>query len=94
MKQKKRIEEGLFSEPDNLFTIKLIFFNIGVYHRNFEAKTKIYFIADDNVRDLLGFNATKNFEKCHLSPNPAGITSFDNIFLETENRLRKYRKTS
>ena len=39
---------------------------------------------DDSMKDLLGFHAITLYEEYILSPNPADIISFNNIFIETD----------
>ena len=66
------------------FTIKPNFSTLG---STIEISTEgpvITFALDNSIRDLLGFNKTTIYEEYNLSPNPADILSFDNIFFECD----------
>ena len=42
------------------------------------------FVFDNKIGNLLGFNDIILWQEYNLSPNPVGILSFDNFFLETD----------
>ena len=76
------IDEEHYNEPNYPFTIKPNFSTLGSIIEISTQGPVITFIPDDSIRDLLGFNKTTIYEEYNLSPNPADILSFDNIFLE------------
>ena len=78
------IDEELFREANYPFTIKPNFTTLGSIIEISTQGPLITFIPDDSIRNLLGFNKTTIFEEYNLSPNPVGILSFDNIFLECD----------
>ena len=77
-------DKGHFTEEAYPFTIKPIFSAVGSIIERSSQGPLISCFPNDNIRDLLGFNATTIYEEYNLSPNPVDILSFDNnLFLET-----------
>ena len=78
------IDEGHFSKNDYLFKIKPNFSTLGSIIEISPQGPIISFMFDDNIRDLLRFNARILYEEYNLSPNPVDIISFNIIFIETD----------
>ena len=78
------IDEGHYTEANYPFTIKPNFSTLGSIIEISTQGPVIAFVADDSVRDLLGFINTTIYEENNLSPIPVDILSFDNIFLECD----------
>ena len=78
------IQEEHYTEVDYPFTIKPKFSTLGSFIKISTKGPVITFMPDDSIGDLLGFIKTTLYEEYNLSPNPVGILSFDNIFLECD----------
>ena len=78
------IEEEHYTEAIHPFTIKPNFSTTGSDNEIPTQGPVVSFVADDSIRDFLGFIATKINEEYNLSPNPFDILSFDIIFLERD----------
>ena len=78
------IDEAYCSEKECPFKIKPIFSTLGSIIEFQPQGSKISFMFDDSIRDLLGFNARTIHKEYNFSPNPVVILSFDNIFLECD----------
>ena len=76
------IDEEHYTEANYPFSIKPNFSTLGSIIEISTQGPVITFVADDSIRDLLGFNKTTIFEEYNLSPNPVDILSFDNIFVD------------
>ena len=78
------IDEEHYTESNYPFTIKQ---NFSILDSIVEKSTQgpaITFVADDSIRDLLGFNKSTINEENYFSPNSVDISTFDNIFLDTD----------
>ena len=82
--KKNIIDEGHYSENEYPFTIKANFSTLCSIIGNSPQGPIIIFMFDDNITDLLGFNARTIYEEYTLSSNPVNILSFYNNFLETD----------
>ena len=78
------INEEHYTESIYPFTIKPNFSTLGSIIEISPQGPILSFMFDDNMKDLLGFNARTIFEEHKLSTNPVDILSFDNIFLECD----------
>ena len=78
------IDEEHYTEANYPFTIKPNFSTLGSIIEISTQGPVITFVPDDSKRDLLGFNRTTIFGEYSLSPNPVDMSSFDNIFTETD----------
>ena len=78
------IDEGHFSETNYPFTMQPNFSTLESILEISPQGPIISFMFDDSIRELLGFNASTICEEYNLSPNPVGILSFDNMFLECD----------
>ena len=78
------IEEEHYTEALYPFTIKPSFSTLGSFIEISIHRPVISFVPDDNIGDLLGFNATTIYEGHNLSLNPVEIISFDNISFECD----------
>ena len=85
-KELKRIiiGEDHFTEANYPFKIKPNFSTLGSIIEISPQGLIISVMFIDSIRDLLGFNARKLYEKYNLSPNPVDIISFNNLFIETD----------
>ena len=81
---KRIIFEKDYTEADYPFIIKPNFSTIGSIIEIITQGPIITIIADDSVRDLLGFDKTSIFEEYNLSQKQVDILSFDNIFIECD----------
>ena len=78
------LDKEHYTEANYPFTIKQNFSALGSFIEISTQGPVITFVPDDSIRDLLGFSKTTIYEENNLSPNPVGILSFDNIFLEAD----------
>ena len=76
------IDKEHYTKSNYPFTIKPNFSTLGSIIEISTQGPVITFVPDDSIRDLLGFNKTTIYEEYNLSPNPVGIFSFHNVFLE------------
>ena len=85
-KELKRIiiSEEPYTRSNYPFKIKPNFSTLGSIIEILRQGPIISFMFDDSIRDLLGFNARTLYEEYKLSSNPVDITSFNNIFIETD----------
>ena len=77
-------EEHFTKKKDYQFTIKPNFSTLGSFIKISKHGAIISFLTDDSIRDILGVDATTFYGKNKLSPSPADILSFDNVFLATD----------
>ena len=78
------IDKEHYTEASYPFTIKPNFSTLGSIVEIKPQGPIIGFVFDDSIGNLLGFDETILYEEYNLSPNPVGILSFDNIFIETD----------
>ena len=76
------IDEEHYTDANCPFKINPNFSTLGSIIEISTQGPVITFVPDDSIRELLGFNKTTIFEEYNLSPYPADILSFDNVFLE------------
>ena len=77
------IDDGHYTEEDYPITNKPNFSTLGSIIEISSQGPIITILLDDSIRNLLGFNAITIYEEYELSPNPVDISSFGNIFHET-----------
>ena len=80
--ERKIIEKEPYTEVDYPFLVKPNFSSRGSIIEISTQGPVITFVLDDSMGDLLGFNKTTIIEENNLSPIPACVLSFDNIFLK------------
>ena len=78
------ISEEHYTEANYPFKIKPNFSILGSIFEISPQGPIISFIFDENIRDLLEFNARTLYEEYNLSPNPVDILSFNKIFIEPD----------
>ena len=78
------INEGHYTDENYPFYIKPDFETLGRIIETSPQGPIITFIPNDSIGSLLGFNKSTIYEDYNISPNPVGIISFDNIFIETD----------
>ena len=78
------IDQEHYTETNYPFNIKPSFSTLGSIIEISTQGPVISFVPDDSIGDLLGFNKTTIFQEYNLPPNPVDISSFDNIFIETD----------
>ena len=83
-KKKRTTSEDLFTEANYPFKIKPNFSTLGSLFEISPQRPINSFMFDDSIRDLLGFNERTLYEDYNLSTSPVDITSFNNIFIETD----------
>ena len=82
--KKNNIHGGHFTETGYPITITPNFSTLGSIIELSRQESRITFLPNGSIGDLLGFIATTLYEKYNLSHKPVDILSFDSIFLETD----------
>ena len=74
------IDEGHYTEDEYPFMLKPNFSTLGPIIETSPQGLIISFMFDDNIKDLLGFNAKTLYEEENLSTSPVDILSCDKFF--------------